>query len=263
METKADSFYVVFGNILPPMADAQAPAVSPEKRNVLSVLLDIFFDPKAAFREIVARPNWWFPLLLSLVFALTFSYLLSTHIGWDTLMRKVAETSDQMQSMPKEQREATIAMQVKFAGIFAYVGPLVFVPVGAAVIAAVLMFIFNNLFGGEVKFKQSFGIVAWSWVPTLLGTIVSIILLFVKSPEDIDINNPVPFNIGYYLSDKVPHWLMSLGSSVDLFSIWTAALLAAGFSVATRKPWLTCLWGVLLPWLAWIVIKVGWAAIRG
>ena len=230
---------------------------------MLSVLLDIFFDPKAAFREIVVRPRWWFPLLLTLVLALTFSYVLSTHIGWDTVMRKAAESSSQMQSMTKEQRESMLATQIKFAGIFGYIGPLIFIPCAAAIIAAILMFVFNSLFGGQVKFKQSFGIVAWSWVPGLLGSIVGIILLFVKNPEDIDINNPIPFNVGYYLSDKVPKWLISLCSSIDLFTLWTIALLAAGFAVATRKSWISCLWGVVLPWAAWIVVKVGWAAIRG
>ena len=229
----------------------------------MSVLLDIFFEPKAAFREILARPRWWFPLVLSALLAITFSYLLATHVGWDTVMRKAMEANEQVQNMPKDQREAMIATQVKFAGIFGYIGPLIFIPCGAAVIAAVLMFIFNSLFGGEVKFKQSLGIVAWSWVPSLLSTIAAIIILFVKSPEDIDINNPVGFNVGFYLSDKVPKWLISLATSVDLFSFWTIALLAAGFAVATRKSWLTCLWGVLLPWAAWVILKVGWAAIRG
>ncbi len=242
------------------MADAQAPAVSPEKRNVLSVLLDIFFDPKAAFREIVACPRWWFPLILTIIGALAFTYLFSTRVGWEGVMRKAMEANDQI---PKDQREQMIATQVKYAGIFGYGVALIFIPAIGALVAGVLMFIFNNLFGGEVKFKQAFGIVTWSGVPALLGTVVAIILLFVKSPEDIDINNPVPFNIGFYLSDKVPKWLMSLASSVDLFTIWTIALIAAGFAVATRKSWLTCLWGVLLPWLAWIVIKVGWAVIRG
>jgi hypothetical protein len=239
---------------------AQAPVTLPEKRNVLSVLLDIFFEPKAAFREIVARPRWWFPMMLTIIGALAFTYLFSTHVGWESVMRKAMEANDQI---PKDQKEQIIATQSKYAGMFGYGVALIFIPAMTALIAGILLFVFNNLFGGEVKFNQSFGIVAWSGVPSLLGTAVAIILLFVKAPEDIDINNPIPFNIGFYLSDKVPKWVMSLASSIDLFSIWTIALIAAGFAVATRKSWLSCLWGVLLPWLAWILVKVGWAAIRG
>jgi hypothetical protein len=85
----------------------------------------------------------------------------------------------------------------------------------------------------------------------------------VKSPDDIDINNLSPFNIGFYLSDKVPKWILALAGSIDLFYLWVIALLAAGFAVATKKPWLTCLWGVLLPWAVYVLLKVGWAAIRG
>ena len=229
----------------------------------MSVLLDMFFDPKAAFRDILASPRWWFPMALVLVFALTFSHLYSTRVGWESMIRKQMESSGQMQNISKEDQANRIATGTKIAGVLGYVGPVIFIPLGTLVIAAVLMFVFNALFGGAVKFQQSFGIVMWSAIPSLLGTIVAIILLFVKSPEDIDINNVSPFNIGFYLSDQTSKWLMSLASSIDLFTLWTIALIGVGFSVATKKSWFSCFFGVLLSWAVWILIKVGWAAIRG
>jgi len=245
------------------MADAQASAIAPEKRNVMSILLDIFFEPRAAFRDILASPRWWFPLVLIMVFALTFSYLFSTRVGWESMIRKQMESSGQMQNISKEEQASRIATGVKIAGVFGYVGPAIFIPLGTAVIAAVLMFVFNAMFGGAVKFQQSFGIVMWAGIPTLLSSIVAIILLFVKSPEDIDINNVSPFNPGFYLSDQTSKWLMSLASSLDLFTFWVMALIGVGFSVATKKSWLSCFLGVFLSWAVWILIKVGWVAIRG
>jgi hypothetical protein len=259
----ADFRLFVIRTILLPMADTQAPASTAGNRNVFSLLLDIFFEPRAAFTDIVANPRWWFPLALVIALGLVFTYVLSTHVGWEQVIRKAVESNDQVQAMAKEQRENLIATQAKFAGVFAWVMTIIGVPVIAAIIGAVLMFIYNNLFGGEVKFKQAFGIVVWSWIPTILSSIVALVAIYFKSSEDVDVNNLSPFNIGFYLSEKVPKWLMTLMTSVDLFYLWVIALIAVGFSVATRKSWLSCLWGVLLPWAAYVLIKVCIAAVTG
>ncbi|MFQ5928027.1 MAG: hypothetical protein ACE5MH_11415, partial [Terriglobia bacterium] len=56
-----------------------------------------------------------------------------------------------------------------------------------------------------------------------------------------------------------PAWLVSLGSSLDLFSVWSLLLLATGFSVAARKiSWSkACTW-VVVTWVVWLVVKTGW-----
>jgi hypothetical protein len=87
--------------------------------------------------------------------------------------------------------------------------------------------------------------------------------MLLKDPDDFDLKNPTGFNIGFYLPHSAPAWLVSLGGSIDVFSIWIILLLATGLSVASKKSWKTSLIGVAGPWALFVAGKVLWAAVRG
>ena len=61
------------------------------------------------------------------------------------------------------------------------------------------------------------------------------VVLFLKDPEEFNLQNPLMFNVGAYLSPDSPAALRALGSSIDLFSLWIIVLLAIGVSSAARK----------------------------
>lgn len=226
-------------------------------------MLDIFFEPKAAFRDILAAPRIWFPITLLSVAGIVFVYLFAQHVGWERFMRKTFEANERAMAMPADQREQAIALQVKISSVAGYVMPPIAIVVVGAISGAVFMFIFNNLMGGAVKFKQAWAIVAWSGIPTLLSTAAAIAVLFLKSPDDFDLNNPLGLNVGFYLPSTTAKWLASIANSLDVFSFWGMALIAAGFSVATRKSWTSCFLAVLAPWLVYVLLKAGWAAMFG
>ncbi len=61
-------------------------------------------------------------------------------------------------------------------------------------------------------------------------------------------------------------WLRSLANSLDLFTIWTIVLIATGFTAlcgARKMPFRRSLWGVLAPWLVYVLGKMGFAALTG
>ena len=55
---------------------------------------------------------------------------------------------------------------------------------------------------------------------------LSMVVLFLKDPDEFNLQNPLMFNVGGYLDANAPAALRSLGSSIDLFSIWIIVLLA-------------------------------------
>ena len=85
--------------------------------------------------------------------------------------------------------------------------------------------------------------------------------MLLKEPRDVNIQNPVASNLGAFLDpNSVPAWLVSVGNSVDLFSLASLLLLATGFSAAARKlPWSKALRWVVLTWVFWLVVKGGGA----
>jgi hypothetical protein len=131
-------------------------------------------------------------------------------------------------------------------------------------ISGVMVFMFTTVLGASVNFKKTLGVVSHSMVPAVISTCLVLAVMYLKDPPDFDLNNPAGFNLGFYLDPlSTPAWLVSLGTSIDVFAFWTILLIATGMSVATRKPWKTSLAGVAAPWALIVLIKVGWAAFRG
>jgi hypothetical protein len=228
-------------------------------------IANVFFDPKKAFADIAARPSFIVPLILLIVGYLTFMYCFTTHVGWEHSMRQAFETSSRAQQMDPQQRENAIQMQVKFAPIGAYVVGPIFVVVIALATAGVLLLV-CKMMGASLRFKQMFGIASYAMLPGVVSSILTVIVIFIKNPEDFNLQNPLAFNLGAFLEPppNSAKALYSLASSIDLFSFWTILLLAVGISVAARKfPFSKALVAVIVPWVVLVLLKAGWAAMFG
>jgi hypothetical protein len=188
---------------------------------------------------------------------------ISQRIGWERILRHQNETNSRMQQMDPAQREQAVAMQMKFAPVVGYVGAIVGVPIVDVVIAAVLLGIAGGLMGGGMRFKQVFAIVSYSGMPGLVSAVLSIVVIFLKNPDDYNVQNPLAFNVGAFMDpNTASKFLYSLGSSLDLFVIWTMLLMATGLKAAAGKK-LTFTGALVAVLLPWAVVVLGKAAIAG
>ncbi len=235
-----------------------------QHKSALARVIGVFTSPSETFADIGARPTWLVPLVIALVFQLGLIALAGQHITWQTIMTQQMEKSPQLQNLPADQKRDAIDRAVKW-GSYGYYGVVVVaVPVATLVIAGVLL-LSLSMFGGRFNFKQSFGIVAHASLIGVIASILSAIVMFAKPPEDFDMQNPLAFNLGAFLPvEGTSKWLLSLASSVDLFSFWSIGLLATGYAAASGKlKFIKALFAVVLPWALYVLIKVGWAAFRG
>jgi hypothetical protein len=227
-------------------------------------LVNVIVEPQKAFVDIAARPGWWPPMILLVVLSVIYLAAFSSHVGWERFIRHQIETSKQAQNLTAEQRENAIQMQAKFAGPVGMAGAVVGTPISMVILAGVFMFIFGTVLGGTVTFKQTLGVVSHAMVPSVISSVAALGVMFLKDPSDFDLSNPAGFNLGFYLDPlSSPAWLVSLGNSLDIFSIWIMLLVATGMSIAARKSWKTSFAGVIALWAIYVLIKVGWAAIHG
>lgn len=222
----------------------------------------VYLEPRKAFADIVAHPQrWWIPIILIELVSIVFIYSYSQHVGWERMIRQSIESNSRVQSLPPEQREQAIDRGVKFAGVMGYVGAVLGTPIVMIVVAGVLMLVMNSIMGAQVRFAQSLAIVSYSFLPGVISGLLGIAVMYLKNPEDFDIRNPIAFNGGAFLSSTAPKWLSALASSVDLFSFWMMALMAVGYAATTKKmPWSRAFGGVLMMWVLWVIVKVGWNA---
>jgi hypothetical protein len=230
----------------------------------ISRIIKVFTSPAEAFADIVRRPRWLAPLLLLMAAACLMIYLYSTHVGWERFIRQTIETNERIQQLPADQKETVLAQQRKFIPIFSYIGPLIFIPVGMAVVAGVLTLVFKVLHDAPLKFKQVFAITNYASLPGVISTLLAIGVMFIKDPDDFNLQNPTAFNAGAFLSTTAPKWQTALLGSFDLFSFWSIFLLATGMKVAAPKlSFGQCLMGIVIPWLLYVVVHTGWTSMFG
>lgn len=238
------------------------PETAPQSLSEAQRLLGVFWEPKPVFADLAARPRWWAPLILMTALSLAYIVMFSRVVGWETFMRHQFETNERVQQMPPEQREQALEQSVKFAAGFGYAGAVLGVPVSILAISAVLLGIFNGLAGAELRFRQVFSITTYASLPSALGAVLAMVVMRFKNPEDFDLQNPVPLNLGAYLDPTTtPKFLHAIAGSLDLLSLWVILLLALGLSTAAKNlSYRRALVLVLAPWAVYVLIKAGWSA---
>lgn len=164
--------------------DAPAPMPFAEK------LGNIFFEPSAVFRNLRAHPRWLGALviaaLLSFAYTTAFTYRLTPERIVSFTTDKVAEKfnipPEQVARM-KEQQIADAKSPAKVAGnsVTVFVGLFV-----VMCLIAGLCMLFVLLFGGRLGFWPALAMVVWASLPPLvIEKVLSLVLLYVKDPDDI------------------------------------------------------------------------------
>src|SRR5580698_8539401 len=112
---------------LPNMTPENVAAVEPEPSGMgeISRLVGVFFEPAKTFRDIAQRPSWIVPMILVILAVIGVTTTMSQRIGWERIFRHQNEANTRLQQMPPEQREQTLAMQMKFAAVGGYAGAIV------------------------------------------------------------------------------------------------------------------------------------------
>lgn len=240
-------------------------AIAPEPAQIGTVgrLVGTLFSPKQTFADIARRPSWIAPIVLISLLALLVTAIFSQRVGWRAFMEKQFANNKRMEQMSPEQRQQALDQALKITPIIAYAGAVLGTTIVALIVAGVLLGIFNVLAGAGLNFKTSLGIVSHAWMPSVVGLLIGILVLFLRSPETIDIEHLIASNLGAAVSDESPKWLMTLATSIDIFTFWTIGLMAIGYSAANPKKISVgkAFAYVLLVWVAYVFVHTGWVAI--
>ncbi len=235
--------------------DAPVPPPIPKGMSEPARLAGVFFSPGKTFPDIARRPRWWIPLIL---IALVGSIVANTYgrrVGWETLVRQQIENSSRADQMTPQQKQQAIQVGSRIAGIVGYASPVI-VALVVLVIAAVLIFVYNTLMGAQLEFPSMMGIVSYAYLPSVVSGLLTLFVMFMKDPDDFDLQRPLAFNVGAFLPDGLPRWAVQLGTSIDLFNFWIMALIAIGVSSTVRKiKFGRAFMGVFAPWVIVILLR--------
>jgi hypothetical protein len=222
----------------------------------------LFWAPGAAFADIVRKPRWWVPMILVIAAYLAFTSMAANRIGWEEIIRDGMARSSRTQDMSAADIDRAVQQQLKFVPIMSYAGGVVGVPIAVLVMAAAITLFFSVFMGANARFGKVFGVISYAQLPGLLMMALATVVLHIKAPEDFDMQNALPLNVGFYMPDTVPRWLTSMLSSIDLPTFWVMALMIIGLRAidpkATRGKAMAA---VFLPWGIWVLGKTALAAV--
>ncbi|AXC09568.1 hypothetical protein ACPOL_0183 [Acidisarcina polymorpha] len=230
-------------------------------------VIDTFIAPTKTFTDILRDQSWWFPFLIMLVIGYGFVFAVEKRVGWDQVLENALKTNtsqaDQINNAPVEQRPVVRSRMVASYRYISYAFP-VFVLFYWVLASAVLLGTLNFGFGGQAKYRQIFAVFVYAGLPGSIKSVLSIIVLYAGlSGESFQLQNPVGTNLGYYLPTDSPKWLLSLGSSLDVFTIWTVVLLIIGSSIVAKVKRGSAAVAVVGWWILLTMVSVGFAAFQG
>lgn len=213
--------------------------LEPQGMGEFSRLMAVFLEPSKAFADIAWRPTWLIPLLLTIVAGIAYYTVFAQHVTWQRYIQHQLDTNPkfaaQLAQLQPEQRAQRLEMQMKLAGPASDAAIVIVTPIALLLSAAIVLGIVNAM-GAALRFKQIFCIMTYASLPIIVKHALAIVVMFLKNPEDFNVQNPLAFNPAAFM-DPVngSKFLLAVGTAFDLFTIWILLLGATGLKAAAGK----------------------------
>ena len=243
----------------PPPDVPSAPVETGPDMSTPATLSGIFFEPGRTFEALRKRPRFLIVGIILILLTTLVDVALFTRVDMGQYIREKMEQSSSSQSQTEEQKE----MGVKIGKIAGAIIPPLSVPIVFAAGAA-LYLLGVMAFGGTIGYKRSVAVWAYSSLPpSLVGVIVALLVLFLKTSDTIDPEHLLVTNPGAFTNAHDAPVLTALLSQFDLIRFYGMFLAAIGLRKVAKISSGSA-WGIVLGyWLIGLILSVAWHAIRG
>lgn len=262
---------VLFGLSFIPRAEAPPDALP--AMSFFEKLAGIFFEPSRVFQNLRAHPRWLVALIISSLLAFAYSTAFVYRLTPERIVTFTTDKVIEQFNIPPEQgqkmKEDQIA-QAKSPGRVA--GNVVTTFVGAFVVTAIFAALYMLavlLFGGRMGFWQAFAMAVWAALPVaIIGRILSLVILFIKDPDDIHPvlgqGGLVTDNLGALVKAADHPVLFAVLSVFGILSFYHLWLVATGLRNAGERVSSSAAWTIaLIFWFIGLLLAVAVSALFG
>lgn len=213
------------------MSDATTPA---PPMGLLARIIGVLTSPKATFQSVVAHPRPFgvlFVIALTMGVAVMLPQLLNEEVRNSVAQQQIEFMERIGQPQTPEQVEA-IHRRLKIGAYFTPLNFLIFMPLMAVLMTAILWAFFNAILGGEASFKQVLAIVTHAEVVTALAAVLAAPIQYTQGRMTAS----GPFTLKA-LAPTLPDTSLigMLLSTLNVFTIWWYVLAAIGLAVLYRR----------------------------
>jgi hypothetical protein len=245
----------------------------PPRMSTAATLTGIFFEPTNVFRNLRAHPQW---LAAILIIGIVNAAYVTVFIRRLTPERIVNFTADKMAETPfippeavdKARTQGLEQAKAPTYQISSFVQKIVGAFFFLAFIAA--LYLLGVLaFGGRMHYWQSLAVAAYTAFPVvMIQKLISFIVLFLKSPEDIHPligqESLVYDNLGFLIASKDHPVLWAVATAIGILSFYKLWLTARGLQYGATKVSSSAGWGVAITlWVLGLLISVALATFFG
>ncbi len=229
-------------------------AVDTPKANGLKTVVDTIVAPKEAFESIRIAPTWGWALLIAILAGVIASYLMTPALvhAYPGTFAQQAANDPRIASMSQEQQQTVMAFGEKTLS-FGWIFVIFAIPFGA-LIAAVIMLVFDKIGHGQGSFAQYWAVACNVGVPVFaLGTLVAAIIVLVRGADSFGTIQAVQ-QATPSLAMLVPGAgvkLTAFLAAITIFALWGLGLNVAAMRIVGRvaavPAWLAGLAILLIP----------------
>lgn len=220
-----------------------------EEMNAMRRIVGIFTSPEKVFQYLSHKPEFWIPVIITIIAGVASSFLV-----YDIAITDTIANYEQM-DIPDEQKDMIIDTiedrrtgAWRYASIFLF--PIIWIFVVFALVTLAYWIIGNFILGGKAKFKQIFSAFAYSYlILAIVGTIVKVPLML--SNQTIKVQT----SLAAFMSDDASKTaLYRFFDAFDIFTIWLLVVFAIGYAVIYRFSQVKAFMGVFVSWLLYVLV---------
>lgn len=228
----------------------------------LGRLAGVLFSPAKVFESIRQRPTWAAALVLLMLTGTLVGLLVSQRLDTEEMLRESFAQAGRQVS--EEQVQQAIDFTERFGWLFAVLSSLVATPAGYLTVGLVFWVVLR-LVGADLDYRQSLSVTLHAMMPQAVSQVLSLPVILSRStlPFERLQTGLLASNLSFLAPEDAGLRELALYSSFDLFSLWTAVLLAIGYGVVAGVSKAKAAGTVAGLWLLYILGKVAWVSLAG
>jgi hypothetical protein len=236
------------------------PGATKRSPSVWEDLLEIFYAPTEVFERRRDTPAFGLALTIFvvLIVALSFAFRgLMEPIFDAEFQRGMTQAMKQNPNLTPEMVERGREMAKKFVvvgvGLYGLAVPI---------LLGIILWFVGKLLDSKAEVGQTVMVATYAMFPRILETITNAVQLLVLPEEGLRSRFSLSIGIGRFLDpDSTNSLVLAVLGRVDLFTLWTTALLGIGLAVMGRMPKERAFAGAALVWAIGALPGL-WSAVR-
>lgn len=228
----------------------------------LSRLVGIFIEPGETFEDIARKPDILAPLIFLVLVTLSVTETMLAKIGMSRIILSSLTQSGQASRLSSEQLQQAIQRGAAIGGIVVQISAALSIPFFMLLVAGFGILVLNGFFGAQAKFKEIFSATCYAYMPSILGAVMAVAVMFFGDADHFNVKTPAPTNLAFFMNPLTTSpAVYSIASSLDIIIFWFMILLAIGLSRVSRNKVKssTVFMTFFGAWIIVVLVRVGFA----